>query len=141
MPLKYYPREGEIVVCDYHGFTAPEMTKARPVIIVSPRLRRRGELASIVPLSTTAPDSVENYHCRIELIAPLPAPFDAEVMWAKCDMISTVSLSRLDRFKKPRGLNGAQRLWATGQLSSDQILNVKRAVLCGLGFSSLTIHV
>ena len=137
----YYPREGEIVFCDYKGFVAPEMIKPRPVVIVSPRLRRRGDLVSVIPLSTTAPEPVEDYHCQINLTVALPEPFDSPVMWAKCDMISTVALSRLDRFKNARRPHGAARTWTTGRVSAEQLAQIKRAMLCGLGFSSLTVHV
>ncbi|QJR01060.1 hypothetical protein HH800_01910 [Sphingobium yanoikuyae] len=140
MALQYYPKEGEILVCDYTGFSAPEMTKSRPVIIVSPRLRRRSDLVTVVPLSTTAPQTIEDYHFRIELAVPLPPPFGAPEMWAKCDMISTVALTRLDRFKSVRRPHGGARTWLSGQLTKPQILAVKRSLLCGLGLSSLTVH-
>ena len=50
MALSYYPSIGEIVLCDYRGFIEPEMIKTRPVVVVSPRLRRRGNLIGVVPL-------------------------------------------------------------------------------------------
>lgn len=140
MPLLYYPREGEILVCDYTGFSSPEMTKSRPVVVVSPRLRRRADLVAVIPLSTTAPDHIEDYHCQITLANPLPAPFDSPDMWAKCDMISTIAKARLDRFKRPRRPHGGARTWDSGQLTPAQLLAVKRAMLCGLGLSSLTVH-
>jgi mRNA interferase MazF len=139
MGLMYYPKPGEILLCDYDtGFILPEMTKLRPVAVISPRLRRRGELVGIVPLSTTEPDQAEDHHCRIELSDTLPAPFHSPVMWAKCDMLATVAKSRLDRFKA--GRNGGSRIYLSGQLSADQLKAVKAAVLCGLGLGSLTIH-
>jgi uncharacterized protein YifN (PemK superfamily) len=30
MPLKYHPKQGTILVCDYAGFRPPEMIKTRP---------------------------------------------------------------------------------------------------------------
>ena len=141
MPLLYYPREGEIVFCDYgRGFVAPEMVKGRPVIIVSPRLRRRGGLVAVVPLSTTPPDPAENYHCLIALAKPLPHPFDSPTMWAKCDMLATVSTDRLDRFKDARNRHGGARTWRTEMVTAEELASVKRAMLCGLGLSSLTVH-
>ena len=140
MPLLYHPAPGEIVYCDYGtGFIPPEMVKGRPVVIVSPRLRRRPGLISVVPLSTTDPDPIEAHHCRIILQKSLPAPFDSPSMWAKCDMVSAVSLNRLDRFKLPRS-GGGPRKWTTGQVSADELKAVRAGVLCGLGFASLTIH-
>ena len=139
MALTYYPRIGEVLLCDYAtGFVAPEMVKRRPVVVISPRLRRRGELVAVVPLSTTDPDPVDAYHCRIEMERPLPAPFASPVMWAKCDMVATVARLRLDRFRAGRA--GSSRIYVSGQLDEQQIRAVRRGVLCGLGLQNLTIH-
>jgi mRNA interferase MazF len=140
MPLSYYPNIGEIVLCDYKGFVEPEMVKTRPVVVMSPRLRRRGNLIGVVPLSTTAPSPAEAYHCLIELDNPLPSPFDNPVMWAKCDMYSVVSMHRLDRFKEAKQRHGGARQWRVGKANASQIMALKKAVLCGIGFDSLTIH-
>jgi uncharacterized protein YifN (PemK superfamily) len=141
MALTYYPALGEILLCIYDtGFVAPEMTKRRPVVVVSPRLRRRGSLVAVVPLSTTAPEQVEPHHCMIRLERPLPSPFDAEVMWAKCDMVATVGLQRLDRFKGGRRSGSSARMYLSGSLSREQMIAVRASILCGLGLSSLTVH-
>jgi uncharacterized protein YifN (PemK superfamily) len=55
MTLLFYPRAGQVFVCDFNGFREPEMVKPRPVIVVSPRLPYRSEIAAIVPISLTAP--------------------------------------------------------------------------------------
>lgn len=142
MALQYHPKPGDILLCDFAtGFIAPEMVKRRPVIIVSPRLRKRPGLVAVVPLSTTAPDSIENYHCRIALERPLPHPFDSAEMWAKCDMLATVALSRIDRFKAGRLPGSHARRYVDGKVTADQLAAVRRAILCGLGLPSLTIHV
>jgi mRNA interferase MazF len=139
--LAYYPRIGEILLCDYAtGFVAPEMVKRRPVVVVSPRLRRRGELVGVVPLSTTEPQPVEKHHCLIQLDRPLPAPFSAPSMWAKCDMFATVSRARLDRFRLGRKGGQGSRMFVSGQLNVEQIRAIKISILCGLGLDSLTIH-
>lgn len=139
MPLTYYPSPGEILLCNYDtGFIEPEMTKRRPVVVVSPRLRRRGELVGVVPLSTTEPQAIDPHHCRIELDKPLPAPFDAAIMWAKCDMLATVARSRLDRFRA--GRQGGARIYLSGKVTPQQMRSLKIAILCGLGLDSLTIH-
>jgi len=138
MGLLYYPNPGEILLCDYGtSGVAPEMEKRRPVVIVTPRLRRRGELVGVIPLSTSAPQEVEDFHCRLELDHPLPAPFDRPVMWAKCDMFSVLSRDRLDRFKAGRG---EKRIYVAGKVTADQLKALRAAMLCGLGLSSLTIH-
>jgi uncharacterized protein YifN (PemK superfamily) len=140
MGLLYYPSAGDIVMCHYDKVVVePEMRKARPVVVIGPRLRRRGRLVTVLPLSTTEPNPVENYHCRIELAKPLPPPFDSPVMWAKCDMVATVSLDRLDRFKEPYHRGGA-RQWRTSAVTKDELKALRAALLCALGFDSLTIH-
>lgn len=141
MPLKYYPSAGEIVLCDYGtGFIAPEMVKLRPVVIVSPRLRKRSDLVAVVPLSTTPPNPAEHHHCSITLAVPLPKPFDAPQMWAKCDMVATVALARLDRFRDGRLPGGGPRRFTTGKLDAAQLIEIRKAILHGLGLGSLTIH-
>ena len=99
MALKFHPKPGTILVCDYAGFRVPEMVKRRPCVVVSPRLRRRDDLCTVVPLSTTTPKPPEPYHHLITLERPLPYPFDTAAMWAKCDMLATVSFARLDLIK------------------------------------------
>lgn len=139
MPLSYYPRVGEILACDYGTkIIPPEMNKTRPVVVIGPRLRRRGELVGVIPLSTTEPKSMEAFHCRFVLDKLLPPPFESPVVWAKCDMYSTVALGRLDRFKEPRASHGGARKWRSGRLNAEQIRQAKIGLLCGLGFDSLT---
>lgn len=139
MPLMYYPRPGEILLCDYDtGFIEPEMTKRRPAIVISPRLRKRPDLVAVVPLSTTAPNPVERHHCLIVMETPLPHPFDSPAMWAKCDMLATVSKARLDRFKA--GRRQGARVFLSGMLTDEQLRAVKASILCGLGLPSLTVH-
>lgn len=141
MPLLYYPSAGEILLCDYGtGFIAPEMVKRRPVVVVSPRLRRRGDLVAVVPLSTSPPDPAEPHHCSVTLAAPLPKPFNEPQMWAKCDMVATVALSRLDRFRDGRAPGGGPRRFRTGEVSAAQLKEIRKAILHGLGLGSLTIH-
>ena len=141
MALAYYPRIGEILLCDYAtGFVVPEMVKRRPVVVISPRLRRRADLVTVVPLSTTEPAPAEAHHCLIALGRPLPRPFGSPSMWAKCDMVATVALARLDRFRVGRSGGHGARLFVSGQLDGNQVRAVRAAVLCGLGFASLTIH-
>lgn len=140
MPLTYYPQPGEVLLCNYGtGFIAPEMVKLRPVVVVSPRLRRRADLVAVVPLSTTPPNPAEPHHCSITLRVPLPKPFEAPQMWAKCDMVATVALARLDRFRDGRVIGGARR-FTTGKVDLAQLIEIRKAILHGLGLGSLTIH-
>lgn len=130
MAISYYPRAGAILVCDLSDFRPPEMDKVRPVMIVGPRLPNRGRLVTIVPLSTTKPDRVlpfnvmlsKNYH---------PSEPDQPGVWAKCDMVLNVCVDRLDGFKVGR------RKWEHPVASAEDLENVRKGVLHGLGFGNL----
>ncbi|MDP3080576.1 MAG: type II toxin-antitoxin system PemK/MazF family toxin [Brevundimonas sp.] len=100
MVMLYQPRPGNVVMCDYRGFVIPEMVKVRPVVVIA-RNRKNRRLVTVVPLSTTEPDSLEDHHHPLA-INPLPGREDISC-WAKCDMVTTVSLGRLDRYKVGRG--------------------------------------
>ena len=140
--MLYYPLPGEVLLCRYDDQVIdPEIRKTRPVVVIGPRLRGRGGLVTVVPLSTTAPTDPRDYHCLVELAQPLPKPFDAPVMGAKCDLVSSVSLGRLDRFRAPRGRDGGPRQWLAGRVSPEQLRELRCAVLCGLGFAALTKQV
>jgi uncharacterized protein YifN (PemK superfamily) len=76
------------------------MVKTRPVIIVSPNHLPRPGLYTVVPMSTTEPDPVQPYHY---CFPKNPMPQKDGVAWAKCDMVVTVSVDRLDRLKIARG--------------------------------------
>ena len=53
------------------------------------------------------------------------------VCWAKCDMVATVSLSRLDRIKT-RDRQG-RRIYVVSQLETHEFIAIKAAVRCALG--------
>ena len=98
--LTFHPEPGMLLICDFDtGFKAPEMVKKRPVVVISPRRRRSAaQLYTVVPLSTTAPNPVESFHHRMDPKS-LPASLRSQDTWAKCDMLYTVSLNRLDRVR------------------------------------------
>ena len=135
MMLKFHPEPGTIIVCNFEGFKEPEMVKARPVVVISPRLKRRHGLLTVVPLSTLEPVPFMDYHCRIELTQPLPAPFNRAVMWAKADMIYNVGFHRLDLLRTGRDSTGKRR-HLTPRLSEETLAQIKKCVLIGLGFGN-----
>ena len=67
MALLFVPSPGTLLMCDFDtGFQPPEMTKRRPVVVVSPRRRRAmTKLCTVVPLSTAVPNQVEPFHHRM----------------------------------------------------------------------------
>jgi uncharacterized protein YifN (PemK superfamily) len=138
MPIKYPPSPGTLLLCNYDtGFRPPEMVKRRPALVISPRLPYRDGLCTVVPLSTTAPNKMLAYHCRLELNPPLPPPWTTTTVWAKADMVATVSLSRLDLFRTGRDQQG-RRKYLQLKLTANQLHQVRAAVLHGLGMGALT---
>jgi len=127
-------------MCDYgKGRIAPEMTKRRPVVVVSPKLKRRSGLACIVALSTTSPNAPQDYHCQVKMDPPLPPPFDSPTMWVKADMIDTVGFQRLDLFRSGRDQYGKRRYFSRN-VTADELKKIHECVLCGLGMVALTPH-
>lgn len=138
MPLSFHPQQGMVLICDFTtGFKAPEMVKRRPVVVVSPRPRRNTQLCIVVPLSTTSPSPVESHH---HCLAPasLPGSLATRQTWAKCDMLVTVSLDRLDRVKMGRDKATGKRLYASGVVTSDDFRAIQQAILAALGLNRLT---
>lgn len=125
MPIRFEQKPGAILRCDYGmgGFRAPEMVKARPVVVVSMRKRKSTGLLTVVPLSTTPPLPVEAHHCRVTLERPLPG-FPQLECWAKVDMVGTVALDRLDLFRTARG-PGGQRKYLSFRVSDDNLKAIR----------------
>lgn len=124
--LKIFPRAGQIYVCDFSGFKEPEMVKKRPVIIISPRLAFRSEIAAIVPISLTAPRQELPFCYRLSKNYHPDEPDDLPC-WAKADLVMNIGLYRLSPFKVGR------RRYAYPTLSPEDLAGVRHAVLCGLG--------
>lgn len=141
MAIREHPATGTILMCDYDtGFRSPEMVKRRPVVVISPRIVARPGLCTVVPLSTTAPDPVMQYHCQIDLPAVMPTWMDKIGVWVKADMVAAVALHRLDFIRIGKGAGGA-RIYAYETVSRDSIKKIRQSVLCGVGLSHLTKHV
>ena len=124
MPLTFQPRPGTVVMCDFVGNVLPEMVKVRPVVVVA-RNRGNRHLVTVVPLSTTAPVTMAAHHHQLDA-NPLPGR-EKVTCWAKCDMISTVSLSRLDRYKV------APRRYVAPRLPTADLVAIKAAIAKALG--------
>lgn len=137
MAINYHPEPGSILVCDFTGFIKPEMVKRRPVVVVSPRLRRRGNLCTVVPLSTTDPNPVEAYHYRLHTNPPLPAPYDSPSHWVKADMVYTVSFERLFLMHSSKG-PGGKRVYDQRVIDKADLIKIQAALLHGIGLTVLT---
>ena len=140
VPLLYHPKPGTILVCNYDtGFRPPEMVKRRPAVVISPPISARGELCTVVPLSTTPPDTIRPYHRSIVIDPPLPAPWSSRIVWAKCDMVFAASFQRLDLIRLPK-VYGQQRQYRLDILPSDDLSAIRAGVLSSLGLLHLTKH-
>jgi uncharacterized protein YifN (PemK superfamily) len=130
MFLLYQPRPAKVVMCDFVGYVVPEMTKVRPVVVIA-RNRKNRQLVTVVPLSTTAPTKLEDYHHALSA-NPLPDK-PTKACWAKCDMLATVSLTRLDRYKVGRGQ------YVVPTLSAGDFLAIRHAVARALDLTHIVI--
>jgi len=140
MTLAYHPKPGAFLLCRYEpGFVKPEMVKLRPVVVITPRLRRRDGLCTVVPLSLTAPNHIEAYHCELDLDPLLPAPWDAPKAWVKADMFSTVGFHRLSPIGIGRDHEG-KRQYLNRRVSNAELAEIQRCVLHALNLSQLTKH-
>lgn len=113
-----------VLMCDFAGYRVPEIVKVRPVVVISPNHLPRPGLATIVPLSTTAPDPVQSYHYKL---IGSPFPHDPAEVWAKCDLVASVCFDRLDRVKVARGT------YQIFHVSMEQVRQMRRCAALSLG--------
>ncbi len=135
MAIKYVPHPKLILLCDYSkgGFIAPEMIKKRPAIVISPRLPHRDNLCSVIPLSTKEPNRNLKYVVCLEFDQLLPSPFNHQTVWAKCDMVATVSLERLSLFQTKRDQTGKRR-YIKPKLEEQDFARIKLAMHHAFGW-------
>jgi len=137
MAIQHPVAPGTLLLCDYSlgGFREPEMVKRRPAIVISPRLPYRDRLCTVIPLSSSPGARELDYIVRLEMARPLPEPFDYAVVWAKCDMMATVSFERLDLFRTSRDHTG-KRQYLQVKLPVADLQRVRRGVLSALGITA-----
>lgn len=126
VPLKFHPRPGSVLICDFDtGFRKPEMVKRRPVVVVSPRRRIGPEVCLVVPFSTQAPAVAQPFHYEIR-VGAYPFFQANGSVWAKADMLTCVALSRLDRL-----YYGGQ--YQEGHLSTGDLDGIRKGIVAALG--------
>ena len=141
MPLQYHPRTGTIVICDYNtGFKPPEMTKRRLAIVMSLQFKRRNNLCTVVPFSTTTQTPIMQYHYLLSLNPTLPSPFNSPTQWVKADMLSTVSFDRLSLPFSGKGSDG-KRQYIKMVISGHDFKSIQRCMLNAIGLNFLTQHI
>lgn len=133
-PLPYHPKQGEVLRCDYAGLQPREMSKIRWVVVVSPKFLNRPGLCTVVPLSTTTPYTVANYHVKLDT-DPAPNASGADV-WAKCDMLMTVDFARLSAWWD--GKNHARRNYVKLKVSEEEFRKIQQGVAHALGLGVLS---
>lgn len=130
MALPYHPHPGEVLICDFDQTSiGAEMVKRRPVIVVSRRDSHGRGLATVVPISTTAPVPVQAWHHPLQLLVVTGWQAKA-AMWAKCDMVATVSFERLNK-AYVRTRHGRQ--YVTHHLSAEDLAAVRACLRAYLG--------
>lgn len=130
MSLTFYPRAGQVLMCNFSGFKVPEMIKIRPVVVISPRLPRRNEILSVVPISLTEPKPLMPYHVRLSKNYH-PEEDDDLPCWAICDLVMNLGRYRMDGFKVGR------RKYEYPQMTGEDLLLVRQAVAKGLNLDRL----
>lgn len=113
-----------VLICDFHGAVAPEISKVRPVVVISPNHPRRAGLVTVVPLSATRPSPVRDFHHRL---SQSPFPGRATEVWAKCDLVTSVAFARLDRVRVGRGE------YLVGHIDDEELLRIRLAAALSFG--------
>ena len=120
------------MLCNFHTFQKPEMTKIRPVIVLSPRFNERADLCTVVACSTTTPLTIMPYHDEIEINPTFPPPYDSPKFWIKGDMVYAISISRLKFFSCGKSSDGT-RIYDKRIISAEDLQKAEKCVLTGLG--------
>lgn len=140
MAIKEHPPKGTILLCDFtNGFKNPEMDKKRPVVVLTPKIKSRPGLCTVVSLSTSPPDPVMPYHAQIDIPFDLPKDMERKGVWVKGDMVNAVGFHRLDFLFLNKDRSG-KRIYQYKVLDEQTMKKVHKSVLHGLGLSSIVKH-
>lgn len=121
MTLPYFPKQGEILICAFDDSAqGAEMVKCRPVIVASTHEAHRSRLCTVIPLSTTAPAPPRQWHHALPHLK-VTGWHASGPMWAKCDMLATVSFIRLN---KPYTKTRSGRNYVTQKLDAADLTAV-----------------
>lgn len=115
------------------------MDKIRFAVVVSPRLRHRTNLCTVVPISTTAPEHPQPYHVKLDK-DPYPESPPGTVAWVKCDMLMTVSYARLSQYYRGRHPQTGKRNYITLRVSPDEFKAIRIGILNAIGMGGLKDH-
>lgn len=109
----------------------PEMVKRRMVAVVSPKgLNNDRNLATVIPLSTSPPND------PVKHVVPLSKEYywagDAQI-FAKCDMIYTLSLARLEHLTAYKRSKRGSNYQPVPQLSAEDLRNIRIGIAHAVG--------
>jgi len=136
MPLKYSPRSGQILRCDFsQGFKKPEITKLRPVIVLAchPVMNPQSNgVVSVVCLSTREPNPEKGWHRKIDSrFMPNIPFFIGKDTWLKGDLVYSVSFERLNAYYEGRDEKG-RRKYYTQVIGRDEMNEIRQCVRLGI---------
>jgi|CXWL01.1.fsa_nt_gi uncharacterized protein YifN (PemK superfamily) len=134
MAINYHPATGAILVCDFGMLRTPEITKRRPVIVISPNIKNRDNLCTVIPLSTTTPERLMPYHHKLFFDPLLPEPYTNPYSWVLGDMIYTVSFERLKGLSAGKDING-KRIYDNRVVDKNEMVVIMKCVLRGIGIT------
>jgi mRNA interferase MazF len=138
LTIEYHPKRGTIVCVNFgQGFRVPEMVKPRLCVVISPPIKARHGLCTVVPLSQTAPNQMQDYHYEIQIPFQMPPRWGNDSRWVKGDMVCAVGWHRVDLLRLGKDRNG-KRTYQLNTLSSIHLQEISNCVLHGLGLPPLT---
>jgi mRNA interferase MazF len=135
MAIQFAPKMGTIVTVDFdQGFREPEMVKRRLAVVISPPIKERGNLVTVVPLSTTDPKRIMPYHCKIIIPFALPAYWNKNECWIKGDMVNAVGFHRVDLLVLGKDSQG-KRIYQKETIPPELLQKIQSCVLHSLGIA------
>jgi len=142
LPITFHPRAGLILQCDFsNGFKEPEMIKKRPVIVLTPPMKGRNDLTTVVCLSSVEPSNIMPYHYLLPKASmPMTGHFQKGETWVKGDMIYSVGHHRLEAIRTGKDYDG-KRQYFNRVLGRDQMAEIYKCVLHGLNLGHLELHI
>lgn len=131
MAINFHPARGAILVCDFSMLKTPEITKKRPVVVISHNTKHCTNLCTVVPITTTAPNKMMPYHHKL-FFDPVMPEYDNEYGWVLGNMVYTISFERLNLLYLGKDKNG-KRIYDNRVLDETDLNAVIQCVRLGIG--------
>jgi len=116
--------------------------KSRPVVVLTPPIKGRANLVTIVALSTKKPNIILPFHYQIPKNSmPQLGRFQENETWLKGDMIYTMGFHRLNLVTLgKRNPQTGKRIYFNNRLGRAQMKEIYACVLHGLNLPGLVEH-